>query len=233
MSTGLRAVVFDLDDTLYPEREFVAGGMQAAARWAAGQAGIGVEVVEAELQECAQTGPAGKTFDTWLQRRNLPADWRRELVNAYRTHRPRIRLYADARRALERMGRIYELGLVTEGDSAAQRAKLTALGVESLFRAVVILGRDELGNWKPSPEPFARCLEALGVPAQEAVYVGDNPRKDFRGARQIGMRTVRVRRPGGIYAKLEPASADDAADLELADLDGLEAALELPHGEPG
>jgi hypothetical protein len=47
------------------------------------------------------------------------------------------------------------------------------------------------------------------------------------------MRTVRVRRTAGIYADLEPASAEDAADLELADLDGLEAALELPHGEPG
>ncbi|MEX0788000.1 MAG: HAD family hydrolase [Anaerolineales bacterium] len=233
MSSGLRAVVFDLDDTLYPETEFVAGGMRAAARWAARQAGIGVQIVEAELQESSRTGPHGKAFDTWLQRRNLPADWRRDLVNAYRTHRPRIRLYPDARRALDRIGRSYEMGLVTEGDSAAQRAKLTALGVESLFRAVVILGRDEPGNWKPSPEPFARCLEALGVPAREAVYVGDNPRKDFRGARQIGMRTVRVRRPGGVYADLEPASDADAADVELADLDGLEAVLELPHGEPG
>jgi len=233
MSSGLRAVVFDLDDTLYPEREFVAGGMRAAARWAAAQAGIGVEIVEAELQVSERTGPSGKTFDTWLRRRNLPADWRRDLVHAYRTHRPRIRLFPDAQRALERLGPSYELGLVTEGDSAAQRAKLTALGVESLFRAVVILGRDELGHWKPSPEPFARCLEAMGVLAAEAVYVGDNPRKDFRGARQIGMRTVRVRRPGGIYADLEPASADDAADAELADLDRLEAVLELPRGERG
>lgn len=224
----MRAVVFDLDDTLYPEWEFVAGGLRAAAEWASARSGLESHVVESELTALARGGPRGKTFDLWLSQRSLPEAWRTDLVGAYRAHRPHLQMYADARRALERLKRKYKVGLVTEGDAGAQRAKLAALGVEERFGAVVILGREEAALWKPNPEPFRRCLAALGVRPAEAAYVGDNPSKDFRGAREIGMRTVRVRRHGGVYADLEPATEQDAPDVEMEDLDRLEAALGLP-----
>ena len=86
------------------------------------------------------------------------------------------------------------------------------------------MGRDA---WKPSPRPFYHLLEQLAVPAARAVYVADNPAKDFRGARSAGMATIRVRRADGLYRDLEPRSAADAPDFEI---DSLEALLAEPLG---
>ncbi|MGH2606972.1 MAG: HAD hydrolase-like protein, partial [Anaerolineales bacterium] len=67
----------------------------------------------------------------------------------------------------------------------------------------------------------------------EAAYIGDNPAKDFRGARALGMRTVRVRRSEGLHAEREPAVEADAPDTEIENLDALEAALGLASEEVG
>jgi FMN phosphatase YigB (HAD superfamily) len=56
--------------------------------------------------------------------------------------------------------------------------------------------------------------------------VADNPCKDFLGARQAGIWTVRVRRPDGLYSHLDPVSAQYAPDVEIESLDGLEAILQ-------
>lgn len=233
MSPGLRAVVFDLDDTLYPERQFVDGGLMAAAEWVAGRLGRAPEVIALEMRQMAELGRRGKTFDLWLERNALPLEWLDPLIEAYRAHRPRLGLYPDAARALDRLRRRVKLGLVTEGDGQAQRAKVAALGLEDLFDVVVILGREEQRRWKPNPEPFRRALAALDVAGAEAAYIGDNPAKDFRGARALGMRTVRVRRSEGLHAEREPAEEADAPDTEIENLDALEAALGLASEEVG
>lgn len=233
MSPGLRAVVFDLDDTLYPERQFVVGGLMAAAAWAADRLPRTPQGIAHEMQHIADTEPPGKTFDLWLERNRLSPEWRDALIEAYQTHPPQLRMYPDAGRAVERLRRRVKLGLVTEGDGQAQRAKLAGLGLGDVFDVIVILGREEQARWKPDPEPFMRALAALGLPGPEAAYVGDNPAKDFRGARSLGMRTVRVRRLGGLHASREPATEADAPDTEIDSLDGLEAALGLASEPAG
>jgi putative hydrolase of the HAD superfamily len=87
------------------------------------------------------------------------------------------------------------------------------------------LGEDERENWKPSKKPFERVLSTLGVAGGDAAYIGDNPLKDFAGARQLGMKTVRVRRPGGEHSHEEPPEPDYAADIEVAQLTEIEPAL--------
>jgi putative hydrolase of the HAD superfamily len=110
------------------------------------------------------------------------------------------------------------LGLVSDGYLEAQQRKWAALDIDRYFRAVVF--SDELGraHWKPSPLPYRTVLDRLMIAAERAVYVGDNPTKDFRGARLTGMSTIRVRRHGGLYAHLEPSSPDDAPDAEISDV---------------
>ena len=86
---------------------------------------------------------------------------------------------------------------------------------------------DELGTefWKPSVEPYLRVLELLGVAPARAVYVGDNPAKDFLGARRAGMRSIRWRRRGGLHARAEPVGPESAADWETTTIRGLERLL--------
>ncbi|MBN2477078.1 MAG: HAD family hydrolase [Pirellulales bacterium] len=221
-----QAIVFDLDDTLYPERDYVLSGMRAVAAWAEAELGWPRKRSFAELQGLFEQGVRGDTFNRWLAGRGLPPDGRiTSMVRVYRWHEPAIRLQPAVRHLLEHLGRRHRLGLVTDGYLEVQRRKVSALGVRRYLSAVVFsdaLGRDA---WKPSPKPFEAVLRELQVPATEAVYVGDNPAKDFRGARAVGMGTIRVRLPRGEHRDLQPHGADDAPDAEIADLGELEDLL--------
>ncbi len=91
-----RAVVFDLDDTLYPEVEFVRSGFRASARWAGRVLGEDEEAVFQELWADFEEGVRGDAFDRWLRRRGHAVGSNRELmIKAYRSHLPQISLYPD------------------------------------------------------------------------------------------------------------------------------------------
>jgi putative hydrolase of the HAD superfamily len=118
----------------------------------------------------------------------------------------------------------YALGMLSDGEPGIQYGKLDAIGLRDAFDATLVSG--ELGReaWKPSPRGLRTLLERMGgIDPAEAVYVSDNPAKDFKAAREAGMRSIRVRREGGIYSHLEAESPDYAPDSEV---DGLEAAVE-------
>jgi putative hydrolase of the HAD superfamily len=78
------------------------------------------------------------------------------------------------------------------------------------FQAVVLSDELGLGCWKPSPAPYRKMLAALAVPAGDALYVADNPAKDFVAARKAGWWTVQVRRPEGQYHQLVPQPGYEA-----------------------
>ncbi len=223
-----QAIVFDLDDTLYPERDFVLSGFRAVARWAASRLGIPADAGYGELRGLLDEGVRGSTFNEWLSRRGIATDeWVPEMIEVYRTHIPDIEPFENVPGILARLRAArYCLGLLSDGYLDVQRRKLEALGLEPAFDAVVF--SDEWGRsaWKPSTKPFEAVLERLGgAHPAGAVYVGDNPSKDFLGARNAGMFSIRVRTLEALYGSLEPESPRHAPDLEIPGLDGLEQAL--------
>ena len=228
-----QAIVFDLDDTLYPERHYVLSGMRAIAVWGEQQFGLSCEQTFAELRRLFEQGVRGNTFDLWLESHDLePADWVRTMVQVYRQHDPQIAPNEEVPRLLDRLCSDHRLGLVTDGCLEVQQRKMAALGLEPYFQAIIysdVLGRDA---WKPSPRPFQAVMEQLSVAADRSVYVGDNPVKDFRGARQVGMDTIRLRQPNGLYYQLEPLAHDDGPHMEIATLAELETLLEVPRDCP-
>jgi putative hydrolase of the HAD superfamily len=78
---------------------------------------------------------------------------------------------------------------------------------------------DEVGVRKPAAEIFRLTLGALGVPADEAVHVGDDPRLDVEGARNAGLRVVQVLAAGREVGPPDP-------DLVIGGLGELPAAIE-------
>ena len=223
---ALRAIVFDLDDTLYPERAYVLSGFRAVATWAEEHLGILQHQGFAELRRLFEDGVRGNTFNHWLESHRLkPDDWIPQMVRVYREHDPCIAPYAEVPDLLQRLRPRYRLGLVSDGYVEVQKRKLAALGLTSCFDVLVF--SDEWGRevWKPNSRSFEIVLERLGVTESEAVYVGDNPNKDFLGARQAGMWTVWVRRSDGLYSHLEPPSAEYAPDAEIGTLSDLETWL--------
>jgi HAD superfamily hydrolase (TIGR01509 family) len=61
-------------------------------------------------------------------------------------------------------------------------------GIAALMDAVVF--SSELGRRKPAPEVYQAALEAVGVEAERALFVGDRVREDYEGPRSVGMRAV-------------------------------------------
>ncbi len=190
-------VVFDLDDTLYPEADFVRSGHRAVAERVWQDWGVDIEP---ELHRRFAKGQRGDLMSASLVSLGVqvPEGYvGTVLVRAYREHLPSIRPYVETVPVLTTLlERGHQLALVTDGWAAVQRLKLSALGLGGFFEEIVFT--DELGRdtWKPSPKGFERILTSLRVRGDEALYVADNPLKDFAGPHHLHMRTVRIVRPG-------------------------------------
>src|SRR6267143_468241 len=118
-----RAVIFDLDDTLYPERSYVLSGFRAVARWIETQTGARAAEVYQSLHGLCCQGVRGNTFDRWLAMQGLSPDLAHEMVDVYRAHRPEIDLFPGVRRTLQRLQPAARLGLLTDGYREVQQAK--------------------------------------------------------------------------------------------------------------
>jgi putative hydrolase of the HAD superfamily len=226
--TPPRVLVFDLDDTLYPERDYVRSGLAAIdahLRASHGRAGF---FEAAWVMFCA--GLRGRIIDLALAEISLAATAALvgELIGVYRDHRPTIALYPDVARVIPLVRPRVRTAIVSDGPLVSQQRKVEALGLEALFAPIVLTdawGRD---FWKPHEGAF-RAIEAVtGASGPACLYAGDNPAKDFAGPRRLGWRTVRVRRPGGEHAAV---AADGAADVECANLEELVQLLGLASAE--
>lgn len=227
------ALVFDLDDTLYLERDYVRSGFRAVARFCAERFGYEMDEVAHELESLFEEEPRLPAFDRWLASKSLSVEThRREMVDVYRAHQPALRPVDGAAETLAELAKAHTLGLLTDGSSRRQRAKLDALGIASLFSEIVV--SEDLGpaTAKPDRRLFREIADKLETPPNDCVYLADNPEKDFIGARRAGFGSIRVRLPGGLRAHLEPRSIEYAPDLEITDLTvpAIERALGLLRG---
>ena len=118
------------------------------------------------------------------------------------------------------------IGLISDGYLDVQKLKFKALGLSDYFDAVVF--SDEWGreSWKPSQVPFEHCLGKLNVAPHEALYIGDNPLKDFLGANQLGMHSVWIKRPNREYLDRKPPTAEHMPHQMIETLDELVTILE-------
>jgi putative hydrolase of the HAD superfamily len=216
----VRVLVFDLDDTLFPEREYVASGFRAVDRWIATQRGV-AGFFETALS-LYHAGRRGRIFDEALEVLGVVPDPALvpTLVGVYRDHSPNIRLHADSARAIAAFRHSFHLAIITDGYHDVQKKKVAALGIGPQFEAIVYT--DELGRscWKPSPEPFLKVMRTFGAKGSECLYVGDNAAKDFVAAKALGWLTVQVVREGGEYSKVVVESTYQA-HFTIQDLGGL------------
>ncbi len=216
-------VIFDLDDTLYLERGFVLSGFKAVGDWCAAE--LGVSHIQKLAEELFDQGCRQRIFDKALGRSGIPAraEIVRKMVAVYRGHSPRISLLEDAAECLKQLkGSVY-LGLLTDGYSSTQRAKIEALGLTSAFDAIVVTGDWGREFFKPHPRGYrhfeARAPECRG----NFVYVADNPAKDFFAPRLLAWKAIRICRRAALYEHLP--CPPDLIHSEIASLGALPAML--------
>jgi putative hydrolase of the HAD superfamily len=186
-------LIFDLDDTLYDERQFVEGGLRAVAAWGEAAHGIAAGPSFEFMREVLDREGRGRIFDLWLSRHGrLSAAAVKHCVGVYRHHSPDLRLFAEAERVLDRYQGKVPLYLVTDGHKEVQANKVRALGLEARFRRVFITHRFGVRHAKPSPYCFDLIRRAESCAFSDLVYIGDNPAKDFVGLNPLGALTVRV-----------------------------------------
>ena len=201
----IRAVLFDLDDTLYPQTAWLEGAWKAVAAGAAAMGAPEAELFDALCAIAAEGSDRGRIIDRALERCGHADVSIAPLLVAFRMHAPaQLEPYPGAREGLAALRTQARVGIVTDGDPHVQRAKVQALQLD----VDVVVCSDDLGRdrRKPHPLPFRHALAKLGVHAGEAVFVGDRPTKDIAGAAAVGMRTVRVRTGEYASAPDEPAA---------------------------
>lgn len=103
-----------------------------------------------------------------------------------------VRFREGADEALARTRQRYDVGLITNGGEAGQRAKLERLGISDAFDATVFCHPSDGVEPKPDPEPFERALDALDARPECTLYVGDQHAADVVGAQNVGLQTAWV-----------------------------------------
>jgi len=184
-------LVFDLDDTLYPEITYVYSGFRAVASWLHARFGWDQRSTVAYLRRVLDTEGRGLVFNRLLARRGvLTKSLVEDFVRIYRNHDPAITLWPEAAGVLQRWrGPLY---LVTDGHKIVQQKKIEALHIEHRFKKMFLTHRYGRSRAKPAIYCFQRIRALEGCRWEDMAYIGDNPEKDFVNLTPRGVRTIRV-----------------------------------------
>lgn len=190
----IKAIVFDLDDTLISEKEYVKSGYRHLAEQMSKQMDESAEEIYNSLMALFQEH-SGKVFNRFFEKKgiNYTQEMIGELINRYRGHLPQIAFEEEVKASLVWLREHqFKLGIITDGFKEAQHQKLKAVDAHLYVDAIVVT--DDLGRefWKPHPKPFQMMQAQLAVQMEEMLYVGDNPDKDFYIGKDYPIQTVRI-----------------------------------------
>ncbi len=197
----MKAVIFDLDDTLYPEIEYVFSGYREVAKKLAMRQIDSEDALYERMKQLFRED-SKMVFNRLLDVYGIKYEKADviELIDIYRNHLPEIHYHEDAMSAIDLIReKGIKTGILTDGYAVTQRQKLKALKADDIFDVIVVT--DELGReaWKPSKVGFEKAAEELDCTLKDMIYVGDNPNKDFYVSRTAGVRTARITRENGVY----------------------------------
>ncbi|MBT3199240.1 MAG: HAD family hydrolase [Phycisphaerales bacterium] len=214
-------IIFDLDDTLYAERDYVLSGYRAICEHL-GNTPASSDEMRQWLWDRFLSGRSDNAFGALSSHFKLDLDTAgiAELVTVYRDHRPAITLRRGMGDLLDKLRGRCKLGIISDGFLPAQKFKLDALGIGDYFDAVLFtesIGRE---FWKPSPVGFQTICEELKADPEACVYIGDNPSKDFVAPNALGWRTIQLLLDGQIHSH-KPAPSGGRPGLIAGSIDEL------------
>lgn len=203
----IRGVVFDLDDTLYNEKQYVKSGFKAVADH------LGDAQAENKLWEYFNQGKPA--IDFLLEDLGC-LDKKSECLEIYRYHKPDLTLNDGVEDLLIRLrAEGIKIGIITDGRPEGQRRKIASLGLESMVDDIIVT--DELGGTqfrKPCDISFRIMQRKWAIPFEQLIYIGDNMNKDFRAPRQLGMHWILMKNPDGLYRCCDAVVERSASDFD-------------------
>lgn len=189
----MKTLAFDLDDTLYPEIDFVAGGFTRVSEWIAESFKLDGQLIQAGMWATLKAEGRFQIFDKTLHANGIfSTKALRTCISLYRTHDPKISLSNSVLETLEWAQSKFPLFLVTDGNKLVQAQKIKALDIERFLKGVFVTHRYGLSSAKPSLRCFKIILETTKCDWGDLMYVGDNPIKDFVSLNAQGAETTGV-----------------------------------------
>lgn len=201
----MKVVVFDLDDTLCKEIEYLKSAYREIATYAAQMctgSGVSIQVLEVKAYEAMMEAyhdgkNAFEALNAFLGF-ELPIA---ELLQMYREHVPQISLEEDVRYTLDKLkAEGVLMGIVSDGRELTQWNKIKALGLTEWIDESCVIINSSQDCFKPNPCGYQRLVEAVVAIAQEEeisfTYIGDNLKKDFIWPKKNGWQTVCLRDDG-------------------------------------
>jgi putative hydrolase of the HAD superfamily len=170
-----KVFVFDLDDTLYCERDFEKSGIKFVYDY------LKIDTIKLNVLLNLRTN--------WIEELILQSEieiTKESILDLYRYHKPKIELYNSAKSFLEKLISFKaEMSLITDGRSVTQRNKLISLGIQSYFKKIII--SEEIKSEKPSEINFRMVMDNE---KKEYIYIADNVKKDFITPNKLGWTTI-------------------------------------------
>ncbi len=186
-------VIFDLDDTLYSEKQYVRSGYEIVAKM------LGDKTLADRFWRYFENGKLA--IDELLNELGC-MERKEECLEAYREQIPKITLYYGVSELIQKLkSKGIKVGIITDGRVSGQKKKIQVLGLDKLIDDIIIT--DELGGTqfrKPCDITFRIMQRRWGIPFEKMVYVGDNAEKDFQAPKQLGMRTLHFENEDSLYA---------------------------------
>ena len=197
-------VIFDLDDTLYSEKQYVRSGYKVVAKL------LGDEALADRLWAYFENGKPA--IDELLNELGY-MEKKEDCLKAYREQIPEISLYEGVSDLIsELLHRNIKVGIITDGRVSGQKKKIQALGLDKLVNDIIIT--DELGGIqfrKPCDIAFRIMQHRWKIPFEQMIYVGDNVEKDFQAPKQLGMRSIFFKNKDGLY------QGENIDDIQMID----------------
>jgi len=189
-------ILFDLDDTLYPEKQYIYQGFWAVAQYFQSKYRLEATKVYLELVFIFKK-QSKRVFDDFLKENNIDED-PRYIVNIYRSAKRNLSLYSDVLENLKFQKKIgNKLILVTNGHSEVQKGKIRNLKLAEYFDDIFILDNFGKEYWKPSVLIFDNIYDKYKGDLADYIFVG-NGQEDLEFAKKIGIRFIFVDRENSV-----------------------------------
>ena len=185
-------LIFDLDDTLYSELEYVKSGLTEVSKHLSSEFKIDPASIYNDMFNDLVNNGRGLVFNNILNKhRTFTIKNLYKCISVYRSHNPKINLYPEAVDCLEEL-KDFNKYIVTDGNIIVQRKKIAALNIKKTFKKTIPTYQYGLNYSKPSTLCFEKIMNWEKCDASNMIYIGDNPKKDFVNIKRLGIKTIRV-----------------------------------------
>jgi len=179
------ALIFDLDDTLYKEIDFLKSAYKKISQKvdSINSNTLFIEMMSKYNNDEDVLGYISEKYKISLK----------DLLEIYRYHIPDIKINKDSKNTLKRIKEMnLKTAILTDGRSITQRNKITALEINQYFDEIII--SEEIKSEKPNLKGFQLIMDKFQV--NNYCYIGDNLLKDFIAPNELGWTSFKIKDDG-------------------------------------